>query len=295
LDHGNYLQAFLIIEYARRYRFEEKDFNTAYIAFFGDPMPEPPDAAKAAFETASNLLSQQKFDDAEIYFKKAQQIYGKSIFINVWIGRFYYKAKSDSLKALPYYYNAYFLYPDAYETEYAESRIRAITIPQAQDAFQQLRGSGKTLAELAHDSNPMIVSLAIGEISKAWKKEYVPVLLDVLSNDDSTVRWNAFTILQKNMGPAFDAIVDNFLSDKDLRKRGLAAYSIIERPGPEKVQILEKMLSDEAELVRFDAVSALALKGGSEGKELLKKHVVVEKQQRLKALIESALSQTKTQ
>ena len=86
-------------------------------------------------------------------------------------------------------------------------------------------------------------------------------------------------------------MVDSLLSDKDLRKRGLAAYSIVERSGPERFRILEKMLSDDAELVRFDAISALALKGGAEGKQMLQKQALVEKQPRLKALINVALTQ----
>jgi FOG: HEAT repeat len=291
LDHRNYLEAFFIIEYARRYRFEEKDFDSTYVAFFGDPMPEPPDAAKTAFETASNLVTQQKYDEAEGYFKKANDIYDRSFFINAWIGRFYYKAKSDNSRALPFYFKAYFLYPHAYETEYAEYRIRAIAIPEAEISFNELRKSGKTLAELARDPNPLVTSMAVQEMAKNWKQEYVPALVEVISNDDSALRWGAFTILQKYMGASFDPMVDSFLSDKDLRKRGLAAYSIVERSGPERFRILEKMLSDDAELVRFEAISALALKGGAEGKQMLQKQALVEKQPRLKALINVALTQ----
>jgi tetratricopeptide (TPR) repeat protein len=292
LDQGNYLQAFFIIEYARRYRFDEKDFDTAYIAFFGDPMPEPPDTAKSAFETASKLLTQGKYDEAEVYFKKANELYDKSFFINAWIGRFYYKARSDSSRAFPFYFKAYFLYPHAYETEYAEYRIRAIAFQEARDLFNDRKKSGKTLAELMRDSNPIVVSMAIDEMAKAWKQEYVPALVEVMNNDDSTLRWSAYTILQKNMGTPFDHMVDSFLSDKDIRKRGLAAYSIVERTAPEKFNVLEKMLSDEAELVRFDAISALALKGGLEGKQMLRRHISVEKQPRLKALINTALTQS---
>src|SRR5437762_1533344 len=244
LDQHNYLQAFFIIEYARRYRFDEKDFDAAFMAFFGDPMPEPPDEAKAAFETASKLVTQQKYNEAEVYFQKAYKIYDRSFFINAWIARFYYKTKSDNLSALPYYFKAYFLYPDAYETEYVESRIRAISIADAENSFKARLKDGKEPSELARDQNPLIVGMAIEEMMKSWKQEYVPVLLEAMNNDDSVVRWSAFVTLQKNAG----ASIDQLLADKDLRKRGLAAYSIVERAGPEKFSILEKMLSDQAEL-----------------------------------------------
>lgn len=289
LDHGNYLQAFLITEYARRYRFEEKDFDKTYIAFFGDPMPEPPYEAKDLFKTASNLVTQQKYDEAETYFQKAYAKYNKSFFINVWIGRFYYRTRSDSSKALPFYFEAYFLYPHAYETEYAESRIRAICFAEAEQSFKASQKSGKSLPELIRDQNPVVVGLAIEEMAKNWKPEYLNVMLEAMSNDDSITRWGAFVTLQRFAGQSLDRIINNLLTDSDLRKRGLAAYSIVERNGEERFQILTKMLADPAELVRFDAVSALVLRGGVTRKKILTEHQHVEKQPRLKALIANAL------
>lgn len=293
LDNGNPLQAFFITEYARRYRFEEKDFDETYIAFFGDPMPEPPNEAKDLFAKAFDLVKQQKYDEAEIYLQRANARYDKSFFMNAWTGRFYYKTKSDSTKALPYYFKAYFLYPHAYETEYAESRIRSICLPNAEQSFKTSIKSGKSLAELARDPNPLIVSHAIEEMAKNWKPEYLDVVLEVMRNDDSMNRWGAFVTLQKFAGSSLDRIIDNLVIDSDLRKRGLSAYAIVERKGEDKFQILKKMLSDPAELVRFDAMSALALRGGSEGKSILTEHRRIEKQPRLKTLISKTLSETR--
>lgn len=289
LEHGEPLQAFFIMEYARRYRFEEKDFDSAYIAFFGDPMAEPPDEAKTSFEAASKLVAHQKYDEAEILFEKAYARYDKSFFINAWIGRFYYKAKADGARALPFYFKSYFLYPHAYETEYVESRIRAISIAEAESSFKALLNSGKSVSELARHQNPIIAGMAVEEMGKSWKPEYAAVLLEAMNNDDSIVRWGAFATLHKFAGPSWEKIVDNLLTDADLRKRGLAAYAVIERTGPEKFQTLKKMLGDQAELVRFDAVSALAMGGGPTGKQILKEHQAVEKQPRLKSLIDKAL------
>lgn len=289
IDQGNFVQAFFILEYARRYRFEKKDFDEAYIKFFGDPMPEPPIEAKDAFATASKLVTEQKYDEAEIYFQKTNKIYDKSFFINAWIGRFYYKTRADSSKALPYYFKAYFLYPHAYETEYAEYRIRAIVVADAKNVFTNYLSNKKQLSELARDENPLIVSMAIEQMGKEWKPEFVPILLEVMGNDDSMVRWGAFVTLSKFSGPSLDKSIDELLTDSDLRKRGLAAYAIVERQGEEKFQILRKMLADPAELIRFDAVSALVLRGGLTGKQILQEHQPIERQPRLKSLIVSAL------
>ncbi len=293
LDQGNFVQAFSILEYARRYRFEEEEFDKSYFAFFGDPMPEPPDEAKDLFKTASDLVTQQKYDEAEIYFRKAYARYDKSFFINVWIGRFYYKAKSDATKALPFYFQAYFLYPHAYETEYAESRIRTISLVDAQDSFNNSLKNGRSLPDLARDQNPIVVGKAIEAMAKNWKPEYLNVMLEVMSNDDSIDRWGAFVTLQRNAGPSLDKTIDELLTDNDLRKRGLAAYSVIERKGEKKFQILKKMLTEQSELVRFDAVSALMMRGGATGKQILVQHQRVEKQPRLKALIATALKEDK--
>jgi len=291
LDRGNYLQAFLIVEYARRYRFEEKDFDTAFFAFFGDPMPEPPDEAKDAFEAASKLVTEKKYDEAESYFLKANKIYNKSFFINVWTARFYYKVRNDTSKALPYYFRSYFLYPHAYETEYAESRIRSISYTDAALSFKNAIAGGRSLPELVHSDDPIIVALAIQEIAKDCRAESMPALLDAMSNDDSLDRWGAFAIVKKCAGVSFERIVNDMSTGPDLRKRGLAAYAIVERDGEAKFQELRKMLNDPAELIRFDAVSALAESGGAKGRQILIEHQRVEKQPRLKALIVSTLKQ----
>jgi tetratricopeptide (TPR) repeat protein len=289
IEKGNFVQAFFILEYARRYRFEEKDFDTEFFKFFGDPMPEPPDEAKDLFKRASDLASQQKYDEAETYFQKANARYDRSFFINAWIGRFFYKAKADGSKALPFYFKAYFLYPHAYETEYVESRIRMICSAEADESYKNSLKIGKSLPELARDANPIIVGKTVQEMAKNWKREYLSVLIDVMDNDDSINRWGAFVTLHKFAGPELDRMVDEFSSGSDLRKRGLAAYAIVERKGDDKFQILKKMLADPAELVRFDAISALVLSGGVTGKQILTEHERVEKQPRLKTLIIKAL------
>jgi tetratricopeptide (TPR) repeat protein len=291
VDHGNFLQAFFIIEYARKYRFEEKDFDKAYFAVFGDPMAEPPDEAKDAFEAATKLITEKKYDEAEAYFLKANKIYSKSFFINTWTGRFYNKVRNDSTKALPYYFKSYFLYPHAYETEYAEYRIRSISYPYAAESFNTALTSGKTLRELSHSDNPIVVGLAVGEMNKTCNADHVPALLDAMSNDDSLIRWGAFVTLKKCAGDSFRRIVSDMLVDPDLRKRGLAAYAIVEGDDDGRFRVLQKMLEDPAELIRFDVLSALILSGGARGRQMLKEHQSVEKQATLKTLIGTALQQ----
>lgn len=289
LDKDNKLQAFFILEYARRYRFSAKDFDTAFVKFFGDNSDEPADKAKEAFEEAYRLLKEKKRDEAEKLFIKAATLAPKSAFIQTWVGRFYYKAKLNNVQALPYYFNAYFLDPHAYETEYVESRIRNISLADADVQFAELVKTGKSLAEISSDANPLIVGKAIEQMAKQWKNTYTKVLLEAMSNDDSLIRWMAFTAIYKNADASFDETLSALLNDKDLRKKGLAAYAVVDRWKENRFEILKKMLTDEAELIRFDSLSALALQGGEPGLEILKLHQKVETNATLKELINKTL------
>ena len=289
LDKDNKLQAFFIMEYARRYRFSEKDFDTAFKKFFGENSAEPDGKAKEAFEEAYRLLKDKKLAEAEQSFVKAAKLAPNSALIQTWVGRFFFKAKSNNAQALPYYFNAYFLDPHAYETEYVESRIRNISLPDADARFAELIKNGKSLAEISTDANPLIVGKAVGQMAEQWKKEYVKILLECMSNDDSLVRWFAFTVIYKNADASFDQTLSALLNDKDLRKRGLAAYAIVERWKEKSCGVLKKMLADDADLIRFDALSALALGGGEPGLEILQSHRKVETNATLKELIDRAL------
>src|SRR5215213_10448677 len=47
LEKGNRHQAFFIIEFARRYKFPEEVFDTAFVKFFGFDASQPDSRAKA--------------------------------------------------------------------------------------------------------------------------------------------------------------------------------------------------------------------------------------------------------
>ena len=298
LDKNDKLQAYLIIEYARRYRFSEKDFDPAFVKFFGDNSAEPDEKAKNLFETGFALLKAEKENEvltadkknqAEKLIVEAAKLAPKSAFIQSWTGRFFYRVKSDDARALNYYYNAYFLDPHAYDTEYAEARIRKIALPIADAKFAEMLKSGKSLAEISTDANALIVENAIGEMGKNWKKEYIKPLLDCMSNDDSVARWSAFSVLVKNADATFDEMLTALTTDADFRKRGLAAYALIARRKEKSFDTLKKMLTDKAELIRFDALSALALQGGTAEFEILKAHRKVETNATLQQMIDKTL------
>jgi hypothetical protein len=289
LEKGNKHQAFFIMEFARRYKFSEKFFDDAFIKIFNYNQVEPNVEAKAAFDKGYALLNQKKLDAAAQSFTTAANLDPKSALIQTWVGRFFYKAKPDNALALKYYFNAYFLDPHAYETEFVESRITDISLADAAIRFAELKKSGKTLPEISTDANPLIVGKAIEQMAKQWKSEYHNALSACLENDDDTIRWNAFEAIIKNAGASIDERISVLLNRPDLRKRGLAAYALIEFQKEKSFEILKKMLADKAELIRYDAFSALALGGGEKGLEILREHQKTEPNPLLKQLINQVL------
>ncbi len=93
INKDDKLQAFFILEYARRYRFSQKDFDTAFKKFFGENSAEPDGKAKEAFEEGYRLLKENKLDEAEQSFIKAAKLAPNSALIQTWVGRFFFKTK----------------------------------------------------------------------------------------------------------------------------------------------------------------------------------------------------------
>src|SRR5205814_9518810 len=109
-------------------------------------------------------------------FVKAASLGPKSVDIQSWVGRFFFKVRNDGDRALPYYLNAYFLSPHAYETEFVESRIRNIYFAQAELNFQNQVKAKKPLIEMLNDPNPNIVVMTLEQMNEKWKPENVDLL-----------------------------------------------------------------------------------------------------------------------
>jgi Tfp pilus assembly protein PilF len=240
------------------------------------------------FGLAAILQEAGDLEKAEVGFGKAASLSPKSVNIQSWVGRFFFKVRNNGEKALPYYLNAYFRSPDAYETEFVESRIRAIYSAQAQASFQNQLRAKKPLIEMLGEPDPLVVSLALEQIDKAWNPTYVSVLVDLMGNEDDGVRWGATQLLKKRVDTSFDPTLRMLLKDKDLRKRGLAAYIAVYRWKNASFPFIDELLAEEAELLRFDALSALILEGGEAGKQRALAHAGRETHPTLKKLLESA-------
>ena len=243
------------------------------------------------FYLGTVLQNEGKLREAEEHFVRAAQMSPESVLIQAWVGRFFYKVKNDNRRALDYYLNAYLLDPHAYETEFVESRIPKINEILSREDYEQQIRSGVSLAKILEHPNPDVVHNALEQMNVKWKPEYLKMLLDLMAHDDGGVRWQATMMIKDKVDNSFDETLKALLGDKDLRKRGLAAYLAVARWKQESFGVLRSMLREESQLLRFDAVSALALEGGREGRKVLSEHLAVEPNAQLKLMIERAIAQ----
>lgn len=242
------------------------------------------------FYLGTILQGEGKLREAEDHFVRAAGMSPDSVLIQAWVGRFFYKVKKDDRRALDYYLNAYLLDPHAYETEFVESRIPKINEVLARADYDGQVKSGVPLAKILGDPNPTVVYNALEQMRLKWEPSYLKMLLDVMGHDDGGVRWQAAMIIKEKVDSSFDGTLKELLEDKDSRKRGLAAYIAVGRWKQESFGRMRSMLREESQLLRFDAVSALVLEGGSQGREILSEHLPVETNPQLKVMIERAIA-----
>ena len=289
---GDRLQAFYISEYARQARFPEPIFNQAFAnAFSGTARYSSSpvgmswlDESKQTAPTPPPPTGKQ----AEELFVKAVQCAPESIEIQSWTGRFFYKVKADNQRALEYYLNAYFLSPHAYETEFVESRIRKINWEAAEIRFSQLIKSGVSPTRILDDPNPTVVLMALEQMTARWKPEYLNFAVEKMLHDDETLRWQATAAVMKNADRSFDKTLAALLQDEDLRRRGLAAYLAVHFWKQESFPYLKNMLNEKAQLLRFDALSALIKEGGEEGLKVILAHRQNETNATLRQMIDGS-------
>jgi tetratricopeptide (TPR) repeat protein len=227
--------------------------------------------------------------EAEKYYVKGASYEKNNANIPAYVGKFYHRILKNPEKALDYYLRAYFIDPHAYDGEYAESRVRSLAWGVAENEVERKIKNNTTLELLAKNQNPVIAGMALTKIGEAWDKKYINVLMDLMGHDDPNNRAEAMELLKNNTGKEFDEQLKILLKDSDLRKRGLAAYIAVHHWKKESHELMQKWLNEDAQLIRFDAISALIIDGGVEGKKIVKSHRTKETNPWLKKLINEEL------
>ncbi|HSS18505.1 MAG TPA: hypothetical protein VLL54_00265 [Pyrinomonadaceae bacterium] len=146
----------------------------------------------------------EDYQKAEESYVKAAELAPQAELVQLWVGRFFFKLKKDYRRALEYYLNAYFLNPHAYETEYAESRIRSIFEQISGEEFEKQIKAGVPLPKLLQHANSSVIAFALERISQQWSPSYVDPLVELMAHEDGGVRWQATEILKTKVDAAFD-------------------------------------------------------------------------------------------
>ncbi len=202
---------------------------------------------------------------------------------------FFARTSLDKEKALHYYLNTYFLNPHAHYGGHAEAMISKLNLEIAEQKVKTAIASGVRPADLLLDANPMVVVGALTLIADSWASEQVPVFVGLLQHDEVTVRWFAMEFLVKKEGHKLDQALKDLLLHKDLRVRGLAAYMAVRLRKRESFPEMRKMLNSDAQVLRFDAISALMMYGGPDGKAIVREHMSKEQNAFLRTLMERSL------
>lgn len=226
------------------------------------------------------VLSQDegKLAEAEDYFVRAAAL-SQNAHLHGWLGRFYLKAKMppDQAKSLEYYLNAYFLDPHFRDSEHAEQRIRVLGDTIARTEYERQIAAGKKPVEVLGDKSRSVVGLALADMKQAWEPGYIPALMDCLSHDDEMIRYRAMHLLLDHVDRSFDPQLNGLLADPDLRRRGIGGYLAIKLWGQAGIDQVSPWLKEEAQLLRYDAISALMEHGGAAGMAIILEHQPREK------------------
>jgi len=245
-----------------------------------------PESGAILFNLAIVTQEEGDLEAAGHFFKEAAILAPNDAHIQGWTGRYFLKVANDPEGALQYYLSAYFLDPHFYETEFAESRIRTLAWEAAEQTTDQILRQGASVETLLLHPNPVVAGMGVDRAKQDWKPTYVEPVVELMTHDDPGLRWSATVALMENVDETFDERLAQLLVDSDLRRRGLAAYLAVHRWGQDAFPTLENFLQSEAQLLRYDAISAILQDGGEAGKTLLRNHEEHETNSLLREMID---------
>ncbi len=267
----------------------EKDNFSAAKPLLLDAIKKYPEDSKLCMAYAAMSQHENNLLDAEKYYVKASSLEKDNAKMHAFVGSFFDKVLKKTEKALSYYLSAYFIDPHAYDGEYAESRIRSMALELAEKDVARKLNNRIPLESIAKNENPVIAGVALSKMEEDWDKKYISTLVNLMGHDDPTIRAEATDLLKNKTGKEFDEQLKNLLKDSDLRKRDLAAYIAVNHWKKDSHELMQKWLNEDVQLIRFDAISALMIDGGEEGKKVVKSYRNKETNPWLKKLLQEEL------
>ncbi|HEV3037444.1 MAG TPA: tetratricopeptide repeat protein [Candidatus Angelobacter sp.] len=231
-----------------------------------------PNDALLHFDLGQVFERRADLKDAQREFERAVQLAPRSVDIQGWVARFFLKAKPNPRRSLDLYLNAYFLDPDFYETEYAESRIPEL----ARQVLEEQEKNSVAGADIPADLMslvPMVEETLLNAAKTDWSADSMDKVLKIMGSDDEENRWNAMRLAAGHLNEISDERLAQLLEDPDVRKRGMAGYLAVLRGHDKAVLLMKKWLEDPVELIRYDAISALMLYGDAADGKIVEEYI----------------------
>lgn len=231
-----------------------------------------------------------KLDEAEKLHVKAAELGKSNTHILARAAIFFRTKRNDKKTALKYYLNTYFLDPHAHFDGHAEAKVAGINSELSKERVEREFDPAAKNSALLADPNPIVVLFTLAKIQEKWDVLDRDIFVQMLRHEDVLVRWSSMLILREKEDLTFTPVLEKLLADDDLRVRGLAIYLAVSMLKEKSFPDARKLLSSDSQLLRFDAVSALLMYGGEEGKKVVREHAAKERNSYLLKMIEVGLN-----
>lgn len=220
---------------------------------------------------------------------KAAELGKSNTHIQARAAIFFRVKRNDRKTALKYYLKTYFLDPHAHFDGHAEAKVAGINGELSKERVEIEFAPAGSNASLLNDTNPMVVLFTLAKLQEKWDATDREIFLRMLRHDDVLVRWSAMLTLREKEDATFLPFIEKLLADDDLRVRGLAIYLAVSMLKEKSFEDARRLLSSDSQLLRFDAISALLMYGGEEGKKIAREHAAKERSAYLRKMIEVSL------
>lgn len=184
--------------------------------------------------------------------------------------------------------DSYFVDPHGYFSfEYTEARIRKL---RWEMALAEIRDSKLTTLQQIRHTDPVVVGQGLAAAAEGFDPAWIEDVISAMSDDDPGNRWNATYVLLKNIDSLSDDRLNKLLKSDDLRVQGMALYLVAKKWPDRAVSIISRRLADDAQLIRYDALSNLLSLKSDGALEAVKAHrsSYEESNQWLAALLKNA-------
>jgi tetratricopeptide (TPR) repeat protein len=254
-----------------------------------------PDDALLHLDLGMVLERMHDLVGAQREFERAAALGGQFAAIQDSVAGFFWETKKDPRRALEYYLNAYFLDVDFHLTMTMEGHMVNIAREAASLLAAEIRendANGTDNSATLDSLSPLLETVRLDLAKTNWDSNSMDTVLEVMGSDVEANRWGAMLLSAAHLNELSDDRLSKMLEDPDLRKRGMAGYLAVQRWHKKALPVMKRWLRDSAELIRFDAMSALVLYGDVAGRKMVEEYLASGKEPnvRLREAVKKALT-----